>query len=246
VPFSHRFRRITRSPSRPIRPGALWSYAYQRPDRIRTSATRGRSLSTTIYRSTDKVPGGDVLLLSSSQAPLAPSAFADLAAADGDLWPAAGQFCYLIATISAADDSTLSNNTIVSHPIAVANFRYVEVAGDNSDIGPTPPAFNDTKVSVTGLTLPLNGTIALEGTMDPWTTAPSAADWDTYKFTTGAGVGGISMKARWDTGFDDIDMYLWNTGTGEVKSLGTDLDSEPGRPQPEHRGIAAWPITMPA
>jgi hypothetical protein len=107
---------------------------------------------------------------------------------------------------------------------------------DNDDAGPTPPAFSN--VSITGQTLALNGTLAIEGTMDPYQGANST--YDTYRFATGVGVGGISMKARWDTGFDDIDLYLWNASGGEVTSIDTDLDSEPaGVPNLSVIGITA-------
>jgi hypothetical protein len=188
------------------------------------SANKGlQAISYSVYRSSDRVLGGDTLLVSGTQPPLTGGAFVNLPATDGDVWPPSGQFCYLIATISAADDPTLGNNTVVSHPIAVANFRYVEGAEDNDDSGPTPPAFSN--VSLTGLTLTLIGTIAIEGLMDPYQGVN--ATYDTFRFITGAGVGGISMKARWETGYDDIDLYLWNASGGEVNSIDTDLDSEP-------------------
>jgi hypothetical protein len=188
------------------------------------SANKGlQAISYSVYRSSDRVLGGDTLLVSGTQPPLTGGAFVNLPATDGDVWPPSGQFCYLIATISAADDPTLGNNTVVSHPIAVANFRYVEGAEDNDDSGPTPPAFSN--VSLTGLTLTLIGTIAIEGLMDPYQGVK--ATYDTFRFITGAGVGGISMKARWETGYDDIDLYLWNASGGEVNSIDTDLDSEP-------------------
>jgi hypothetical protein len=176
-----------------------------------------------IYRSADRVLGGDTLLLTGGQPALGAGAFVDVPMADGDTWPAGGQFWYLIATVSVADDAELSNNTIISHPIAAADGRYAEGAEDNGDSGPTPPAFAN--YSATGLTLALNGTIALEGRMDAYIAANS--QYDTFQFVTGAGVGGLSMKARWQTGYDDIDLYLWDENKGQVSSLATDLDSEP-------------------
>ncbi len=195
-----------------------------------------KPIAYSVYRSADKVLGGDTLLVTGSQSPLAAGTSVDVPMADGDTWPAGGQFWYLIATISAADDVELSNNTVVSHPIAAADGRYVEGAENNGDSGPTPPAF--AAVSATGLTLALNGTIALEGTMDAYVAANP--QYDTYRFVTGAGIGGVSMKVRWQTGYDDVDLYLWDENKGQVSSLATDVDSEPaGAPTLNIIGLAA-------
>jgi hypothetical protein len=201
------------------------------------SANAGlQPITYSVYRSADKVLGGDTLLLSGSQPALGAGAYVDVPIADGDLWPTGGQFWYLIATASAADDAELGNNTIVSHPIAAADGRYKEGAENNGDAGPTPPPFS--AYSATGLTLGLNGTIALEGTMDAYSGPTS--QYDTYRFVTGTGVAGVSMKVRWQTGYDDIDLYLWDENKGQVSSLLTDVDTEPsGTPTLNIIGLTA-------
>jgi hypothetical protein len=189
------------------------------------SANAGlHAIHWSVYRSADKaLDAGDALLQSGSEGYLGPSPTSVDISLTGDFWPPAGQFYYLISVISAGDDSTLGNNTAVSHPIAVADVLYVEGPEINDDSGPAPPLINDFSPPLPAvLTLPLNGTIALEGAMDAF------GLFDTYRFTAGAGVVGLSIKACWDTGFDDIDLYVWPTTGAGLSSLTTDMDAEPG------------------
>ena len=70
------------------------------------SANAGlQPISYSVYRSADRILGGDTLLLSGSRPALGAGDFADLPVADGDTWPAGGQFWYLIATVSSAVDA---------------------------------------------------------------------------------------------------------------------------------------------
>ncbi len=178
-------------------------------------------INYSIYRSADRVLGGDVLLRSGTQAPLASGGSVDLPAADGDLWPLTGQFCFLIAVISAADDTDLLNNTFVSSPTGVANSIFTEEAEpyNNGDSG---PPFND--VSTLPSTIPLNGTVAIEGLMDAFNL------WDSYEMRMAAGATRLRIKARWNTGFDDLDLYFSTSSAAYSTtnaSIETDPDTEP-------------------
>ena len=182
-----------------------------------------KPINYSIYRSADKViDGGDAQLLTGSRAPLGAGGSADLPAVDGDLWPATSQFWFLIAVISAADDSNLGNNTRVSNPTAVANIILPEEAEpyNNGDNG---PPFND--VSIIPLDVPLNGSIAVEGLMDAFNL------WDTYQLQMAAGATRLRVKARWATSFDDMDMYFGSgsalSTTTSLYTIETDPDTEP-------------------
>ena len=52
--------------------------------------------------------------------------------------------------------------------------------------------------------------------------------YDTYMFATGATMTKLSMRALWGTGFDDIDLYLWDTGATNLSSIEVGINSEPG------------------
>ena len=100
----------------------------------------------------------------------------------------------------------------------------MEGAEDNSGVGPNPLA---TKTSTTGVTtLGANQIIVIEGLMDAYQGANS--QYDTYKFTTIAGMSRLSMRAMWATGYDDIDLYLWDTGATDLNSIEVGINSEPG------------------
>jgi hypothetical protein len=107
---------------------------------------------------------------------------------------------------------------MASHPTAVANLAFLEEAEpyNNGDSG---PPFND--VSTLAFAVPLNGTIAIEGLMDAFNL------YDTYEFNMAAGATRLSIKARWATGYDDMDLYF-GTSTGfSFDSIETDGDTEP-------------------
>ena len=58
----------------------------------------------------------------------------------------------------------------------------------------------------------------------------SSSAWkksDTYQFQAGTDVKALNFIARWSTGFDDIDMYLWDDGASNIDSIETSPDSEP-------------------
>ena len=189
------------------------------------SANPGHATVTwAVYLSTDNVlDAGDTPVQTSSFGPLAGSGSASVAFVGN--WPAAGGLYYLIATVQAADDGNITNNVVIApRPIPVGNYRYVEGAEDNSGKGPAP---NPTKTSDTLVTnLAPNQALVIEGTMDAYQGANS--QYDTYKFTAGAGVNNLSFVAAWLTGFDDIDLYLWDTGSTNLNSIDTTANREPG------------------
>ena len=100
----------------------------------------------------------------------------------------------------------------------------MEGAENNGGVGPNPPAGQTSNMGVT--TLGANQTIAIEGVMDAYVGAVS--QYDTYKFTTTGGLNNLSMRAMWGSGFDDIDLFLWDTGTTNLGSVEVGINSEPG------------------
>jgi hypothetical protein len=176
-----------------------------------------------VYLSTNNVlDAGDTLVQQMTVGPLAGSTSSAPITFVGN-WPAApGQLYFLIATVQATDDSNIMNDVVIApHPCAIGNYRYVEgVAESNNGNGTNPPVGQTSNTGVT--TLGANQTIAIEGFMDAFN------QYDTYKFTTIAGMSKLSMRAMWGTGFDDIDLYLWDTGATDLNSIEVGVNSEPG------------------
>jgi len=173
------------------------------------SANPGHSNVTwSVYLSTDQVlDAGDVLLASGTIGPLAGSAFTTKSF--DTAWPAStGTLRWFIATVSAADDSNLSNNTVVGmHPSVPGTYNYVEGAEDNSGSGKHPPV---AQTSATGVTaMAANEMLVIEGTMDAFNA------YDTYKFATAASVTQFSFKA------------VWNTSNLQITSVEVGINSEP-------------------
>jgi hypothetical protein len=189
------------------------------------TANPGHSnISWTVYLSTDTVlDAGDTLVQTGMILPLAGSASTPITFSG--FWPSPGNFYYLIVVLQAADDSIITNNVVVApHPVGVGNYRYQEGAENNGAKGPTPNPAQTSDTLVT--TLGANQSLVIEGTMDAYIGVNS--QYDTYKFTTVAGLNNLSMRAMWATGFDDIDLYLWDTGTTNLSSISVGIDSEPG------------------
>jgi hypothetical protein len=174
-----------------------------------------------VYRSTDKVLDGADVLVTQGNTGFLGGGGSTIVPFSGN-WPAglAGGFYYLILKITAADDVTPSNDTVVSHPIGVGSSRYQEAGDAPGGVGPNPPAGQTVN---TGLTLLPNQTFVIEGTMD------AATEYDTYRWTDGAGNTRMSAAVKWETGFDDIDLFFWSTsGSVEFFSSGYATDGEPG------------------
>ena len=184
-----------------------------------------QTITWAVYLSKDNVlDAGDTLVQQGTVGPLAGSGTTPVSFAGN--WPAApGQLYFLIATVQATDDSNVTNNVVIAqHACAIGDYRYVEGAENNSGVGPNPPAGQTSNMGVT--TLGANQTIAIEGVMDAYVGAVS--QYDTYKFTTVASMSKLSMRAMWGTGYDDIDLYLWDTGSTDLNSIEVGINSEPG------------------
>jgi hypothetical protein len=184
-----------------------------------------------VYRSLDRMlDGGDVQIASSSDPPIL--AGGNAVSPFNAAWPAAGDIFYLIATVSAADDPNISNNTHVSHPIAVADATYGTGVGEenepnNGEFGappaspPPPLALPPWDCEVTGLALAAGGTIALYATMDAYN------NFDTFEWQAGPAMSEVRIVSAWDTGWDDMDVYQWtSTGSG-FDSIDTSANREP-------------------
>jgi hypothetical protein len=184
-----------------------------------------QNITWAVYLSTDNVlDAGDTLVQQGTIGPLAGSGSTSVSFAGN--WPAApGQLYFLIATVQATDDSNVTNNVVIApHACAIGDYRYVEGAENNGGVGPNPPAGQTSNTGVTSLGA--NQTIAIEGVMDAYIGAVS--QYDTYKFTTNATMSKLSSRARWGTGYDDIDLYLWDTGATNLDSIDVGINSEPG------------------
>ena len=179
------------------------------------------SVTWSVYISTDNILGaGDVLVQQGSIGPLASLGSSTFAYAGS--WPATGGIYYLIASAIATDDATSANNIVPApHPSAVGDYRYKEGLEDNSDNGaPPPPLTAVSKTLVT--TLGANQSLVIEGTMDAFNL------FDTYEFATVLSMTVLKTSAFWLTGFDDIDLYLWDIAGSDIPSRSTGINSEPG------------------
>jgi hypothetical protein len=185
-----------------------------------TTANPGASSITwAVYISTDNVlDGGDILVQQGTIGAL--GALASMPVGFAGTWPAApGKFYYLIATIQAGDDANHTNDTVPSHAVAIGDYRYQEGAENNSSVGPTPgPNTSNTSTTFAAT----NKMLVIEGVMDAYN------QYDTYRFVTTVASAKLYIRAMWATGFDDVDLYLWDTGATNLSSLTTAIDSEPG------------------
>jgi len=187
------------------------------------SANAGNAMvNWNLYGSQNQTLDGSDSLIASGSTP-AQGAGGSASPAITANWPAgSGGYLYLIAVLSAADDGNPANNMVVSRAIAMeTGGNYIEGGEINDAVGPTgSPSLPST--SATGLIVTAGNTIAIQGTMDIVTAS------DTFRFTTGPSVSVLKFSIRWDTGFDDIDLYIWNTTNKEEVSPETGPDQEPG------------------
>jgi plastocyanin len=176
------------------------------------------TINWAVYLSTDNVlDAGDTLLAQGTNLPL--GGFGSATKGFDTNWPAApGRYFWFIARASAADDSSPADDVVVSHPVATGDYRYQEGAeANNGNPPPSPPnPSSDTLVT----TMIANKTIVIEGVMDAYNA------YDTYKFTSTATMS-VGMQARWATGFDDIDLYLWDSVGSALNSPETGPNAEP-------------------
>jgi hypothetical protein len=174
-----------------------------------------------VYLSTNNVlDAGDTLVQQGSVGPLGASGSTVVSFAAN--WPAApGQLYFLIATVQSADESNVTDNVVIApHVCAIADYRYVEPGGGNDGVGPAPPVGQTSNTGVAALAA--GQTIAIEGLMDAFN------GYDTYKFVTAASMTRLSIRAMWGTGYDDIDLYLWDTGATDLNSIEVGINAEPG------------------
>ncbi len=174
-----------------------------------------------VYLSTDNIlDAGDTLVQQGSISALAGGGTQNVGFVG--TWPGTpGRFYWLIASVHASDDGTTVNDVVPApHPSATGDYRYVEGAENNSGVGPTPSPALTSNTGVT--TLGANQNIVIEGVMDAFNAN------DTYRFTTVVSMTKLSMRSMWATGYDDIDLYLWDTSTTDLNSINVGINSEPG------------------
>lgn len=179
-----------------------------------------------VYLSTNNVLDiGDTLVQQGTIGPL-PGLTSSPPITFGGNWPAApGQLYFMIATVQAADDANVTNDIVIAaHPSAIGDYRYVEAGENNGATGPGP---NPVQTSDTGVaSLGANQTIAIEGVMDAYVGINS--QYDTYLFTTNGTMSRLSIRAMWGTGWDDIDLYLWDDFSTNLWSRNVGINAEPG------------------
>jgi hypothetical protein len=181
-----------------------------------TSGNAGTlTVSWKVYISTDMLlDGGDVLADSGSIAPLAASG-SQLVNFAGT-WPGSpGKYYYLLVDLTAGDDTNPVNNGYISAVIPVPDTFTESEPNDSA----SPPWTNVDDVGTLSKGQLL---VVMAATMD----APGG--YDTYKFTAGGGMTKIDIKATWNTGSNDIDLFFWDAAGGLLAdSQVTDPDAEP-------------------
>ena len=183
----------------------------------RTGAAGHANVNWAVYLSSDALlDGGDTLVASGFVPP------GNLVVSGSWSWPTpptgAGSY-FLIASIQAADDINMANNTaLLSHQVTLGDFYYLEpVAAVNDGSGPNPPL---AQTSATGVTLPAGKSLVIEGTMD------AAGGYDTYAFDSTATF--LSIRAMWATNADDIDLWVWDQElTKNLSSQDSGANAEP-------------------
>ena len=195
-----------------------------------TSANPGASTITwSVYLSSnDKVlDAGDVLLQQGTIAGL-PGSGSTVVNFGANTWPASGWSGYLIATVHATDDSNPINDIVVSpHGCAVADTLVNEPGGNNNGNGPNPPIGQTSNTGVVNLAA--NQSFVISGVMD------AAGNYDTYRFSSAASLTKFNIRCFWATGYDDIDLHLWDTGATDLVAVDAGIDSEPA--------VSAWTVT---
>jgi len=146
-------------------------------------------------------------------------------------WPAVGGYFFIIITITSGDDSDSSNNLYVSPGTVTVPSYYDEVGtDDNSAVGPTlsaVSAVSDTASALDGAILSLNELLYINGKMDE-----GSGTFDTYMIETDSSVSRLEIYISWGTGINDIDFYIWDTGTANLLSNSTETATEPKIPPP--------------
>ncbi|MBN1835309.1 MAG: hypothetical protein JW820_05625 [Spirochaetales bacterium] len=175
-----------------------------------------------IYVSEDQIlDAGDILADSGTHAALAALGAATISF-DGT-WPSATGFYYLIICVSADDDSNPVGDQIPSKEIAVP-FLFTE--SEPNDDNQKPFSLSD--IDDLGAMNP-GDLIAVSGIMD------AANGYDTFRFqpadpTLTYTYLRVQIRCVWNTGFDDLDLRLWDDGGSELISQDESANSEPENP----------------
>jgi len=200
--------------------GALFSAAGAHSFTIDETADNGgtQPIDWWVYISDDKVlDAGDApAAASGSHGPLGKSGTASIPF-DGT-WPPASGFYYLIVRISADDDGEPSDDTGMSGEIAIP-ILFTETEPNDDSAKP----FAANNINDIG-TLSAYQLVAVSGTMD------AAGKFDTFKFVPSAGATSVELRAAWNTGFDDIDIFFWNDAGDELFTQDSWVDQEPENP----------------
>ncbi|OHD72017.1 MAG: hypothetical protein A2177_06920 [Spirochaetes bacterium RBG_13_68_11] len=192
--------------------GGAHSFQIQNP----TPTPGTKTITWWVYASLDATLGvGDTLIATSSIGPLGASTTSGVIPFGGN-WPGFGSYYHLIVLLDADDDPYPANDSWVSPEIEVP-INYVEGGESNNDH--TLPF---TQVSDYSITIMPNQLVQISGIMDIWD------KYDNFRWTAGPGMTRIELKIKWNTGFDDCDLYFWTSGGTEFKSDDADPDEEPG------------------
>jgi hypothetical protein len=176
-----------------------------------------QSISWNVYISTDTLlDAGDTLEDSGSIGPLGASG-SQLISFTGT-WPGSpGKYYYLLVDLNAGDDSNPINNGYISGAIPVPD-SFAE-SEPNDSAPPMSVSFDHIG------TLAAGQLVQITGSMDTF------GGYDTFRFTAGAGMTKIELRATWSTGFNDIDLFFWEEGGAVLaSSQDPDADFEPKDP----------------
>ncbi len=200
-------------------PGAALAGAYSFQVQNAAANAGTKTITWRVYASLDAIlDGSDTQLATGSIGPLGPGA-TSVAIPYGGTWPSFGSYYRLIVSLDADDDSKPSNDTLVTSEVEVPlNYNEgTEIAHDT-----TYPFSPPSAVSNLGITILPNQLVQITGAMD----ASSAID--NYIWTAGAGMTRIEMKIKWNTTFDDCDLYFWTSTGTAFQSQDVAAGEEPG------------------
>lgn len=139
------------------------------------------------------------------------------------VWPNFGSYYNIIVTIQANDDGNGTNNFTVSPTVTVPELftEGLDSTGSGPTAGPLA-GVTDMDVVLDGITFDLFQLVKISDAID----VPKT-QYDTYRFTLGAGVTVIDMYAEWTSSSNTIELYFWDEFSGEWSS--TDFTSPPSR-----------------
>ena len=202
------------------KPGELFSLSGTHSFTIDEMADNGgtQAIDWWVYISDDKVLDAGDAPAAASGSRAALGALGSVTIPFDGTWPASSGFYYLIVRISADDDGEPSDDMGTSGEIAIPIlFTETEPNDDNAK----PFAANN--INDVG-TLSTYQLVAVSGTMD------NAGKYDTFKFVPAAGATSVELRAAWNTGYDDIDIFFWNDAGDELFTQDSWVDQEPENP----------------